>query len=299
MEYLKDVMSSKNYEIYYKTAKSQVDNPLHYHDYLEIYYHKEGACDYISDSRIYTLRPGDIVVIRKQKLHKAVVKDFTSEYKRYVVWMTNEFIETLIQKEEYREIIFNRKEDAELLRLPAVNSEKIREILDNLVEESEQNDSISKDLLENYLRELLLLLCKYSKSSFYIRKVEPRQDPIVKEVMEYLDRHVLDRVSLDEVAENFYMNKFHLMRKFKKHTQMTLMEYLKKKRLMIARNLIADGEPIQTIYRRCGFEDYTNFYRAFKSIYFMSPREYKEYIQAHNHNVLMLRLDGGGNEEEH
>ena len=92
MEYLKDVMSSKNYEIYYKTAKSQVDNPLHYHDYLEIYYHKEGACDYIIDSRIYTLSPGDIVVIRKQKLHKAVVKDFTSEYKRYVVWMTNEFI---------------------------------------------------------------------------------------------------------------------------------------------------------------------------------------------------------------
>ena len=57
MEYLKDVMSSKNYEIYYKTAKSQVDNPLHYHDYLEIYYHKEGACDYIIDSRIYTLSP--------------------------------------------------------------------------------------------------------------------------------------------------------------------------------------------------------------------------------------------------
>ena len=48
-------------------------------------------------------------MIRKQKLHKAVVKDFTSEYKRYVVWMTNEFIETLIQKEEYREIILTGK----------------------------------------------------------------------------------------------------------------------------------------------------------------------------------------------
>ena len=95
-----------------------------------------------------------------------------------------------------------------------------------------------------------------------------------------------------------YMNKFHLMRKFKQHTQMTLMEYLKKKRLMIARNLIAEGEPIQTIYRRCGFEDYTNFYRAFKSIYAMSPREYKQYMQAHNYNVLTLRPDGGGNQEE-
>ena len=80
MEYLKDVMSSKNYEIYYKTAKSQVDNPLHYHDYLEIYYHKEGACDYIIDSRIYTLSPGDIVAIRKQSLHTAVVKALPSYY---------------------------------------------------------------------------------------------------------------------------------------------------------------------------------------------------------------------------
>ena len=73
MEYLKDIMSSQDYEVYYKTSKPQTDSPLHYHDYLEIYYHKYGACDYIIDSRIYTLQQGDIVMIRRQKVHKAVV----------------------------------------------------------------------------------------------------------------------------------------------------------------------------------------------------------------------------------
>lgn len=299
MKYTENIMISKDYEVYYKTAKPQTDTSLHYHDYLEIYYHKTGDCDYIIDSRIYTLQTGDIVIIRSQKLHKAVIKDLTSEYERYVLWMTDEFISNLIEKEEYKKIIFSREENAELMRLPVACSDKIRGVLDSLVEEDGQNDSISKELEINYLKEILLLLCKYSKSHSYIRKVEPKQDPLVRKIMEYLDNRILERVSLDDVADYFYLNKYHLMRKFKKYTKMTIMDYLKKKRLMIARNLIAEGEPIQEIYRMCGFEDYSNFYKAFKSIYGMAPREYKRYMQNHNNNVLTLQLDNGFIQKEH
>jgi len=299
MKYTENIMISKDYEVYYKTARPQTDTALHYHDYLEIYCHKKGDCDYIIDSRIYTLKPGDIVIIRSQKLHKAVIKDLTSEYERYVLWMTNEFISKLIEKEEYKNIIFSREEDAELMRLPDIYSNKIIGVLDSLVEESNQEDEISKDLEKNYLKEILLLLCKYSNNHSYIRRVEPKQDPLIREIMDYLDNRILEKISLDDVSRDFYMNKYHLMRTFKKHTKMTIMDYLKKKRLMIARNLIADGEPIQEIYRMCGFDDYSNFYRAFKSIYSMSPREYKKYMQNHHHNVLTLQLDSGIMQEEH
>ena len=299
MKYTENIMISKDYEVYYKTAKPQTDTPLHYHDYLEIYYHKLGDCDYIIDSRIYTLKPGDLMIIRSQKLHKAVIKDLTSEYERYVLWMTNEFISQLIEKEEYRDIIFSREENAELMRLPAICSDKIKIALDSMVEEANQQDAISKDLEIHYLKEILLLICKFSKSHYYIKNVEPKQDPLVKEIMEYLDGRILEKISLDDVADYFYMNKYHLMRKFKRHTKMTIMDYLKKKRLMIARNLIAEGEPIQEIYRMCGFDDYSNFFRAFKSIYGMAPSEYKRYMQNHHHNVLSLQLDNGFMQEEH
>lgn len=54
--YIKDNMDSPNYEVFYKDNIPSVDHPLHYHDFLEIYYHAEGDCDYIIDSR----RSGEI-----------------------------------------------------------------------------------------------------------------------------------------------------------------------------------------------------------------------------------------------
>lgn len=293
MKYIRDDMISKDFEVYHKKMKSLTDNPLHYHDFFEIYYHMKGDCDYIIDSRVYSLQPGDIVIIRSQKLHKALVKDLTSEYERYVLWMTNEFIGKLISDEEYKKIIYNREDNAELMRLPQKYSEKIRGVLDSLVEENSNSDALSKELQKNYLEEMLLLICKYSRKSSYIKEVEPKQDPLIKEIMEYLDQCLFEKTSLDEVADYFYMNKFHLIRVFKRHTQMTIMDYIKKKRLMVARNMIEEGEPIKEIYRACGFEDYSNFYKAFKSVYGMSPRDYRRYMQEYNHNTLSLQLDEG------
>ena len=43
---------------------------------------------------------------------------------------------------------------------------------------------------------------------------------------------------------------------------------------MMARQLLTDGEPAGQVCRSCGFADYTSFYRAFKSEYGISPREF-------------------------
>ena len=46
------------------------------------------------------------------------------------------------------------------------------------------------------------------------------------------------------------------------------------RRLMLARELIASGRAPGDIYQFCGFGDYANFYRAFKSEYGISPRQF-------------------------
>ena len=43
---------------------------------------------------------------------------------------------------------------------------------------------------------------------------------------------------------------------------------------MLARELIASGRAPGDIYQFCGFGDYANFYRAFKSEYGISPRQF-------------------------
>ena len=51
-------------------------------------------------------------------------------------------------------------------------------------------------------------------------------------------------------------------------------QYIQKKRLLIARQRMAEGQKPVDVYALCGFGDYTAFFRAFRKEYGLSPREY-------------------------
>ena len=291
-------MLSPDYDVYYKEDKPKLDNPLHYHDFLEIYYHQEGDCDYIIDSRIFPLKNGDIVVIRSQQLHKAVIRNLSQDYKRYVVWIDNSYVGRALSP-LYSQLILENHEGSELLRLPEEHSRRVLLTMKNMMTELGSKHSTAVELVRVYLTEILLLLCKYMDTQDSLKTVLPQQDQLVKEVMEYLDMHIQKKVSLDLIAQHFYINKYSLMRKFKQHTQMTVMDYLEKKRLMTARNLIVEGQPIKEINKLCGFEDYSNFYRAFKATYHMSPREYRKYMNQGSNSALTLNTEGMFIADEH
>jgi AraC-like DNA-binding protein len=289
--YIKDNMDSPNYEVFYKDNIPSVDHPLHYHDFLEIYYHAEGDCDYIIDSRIYTLKHGDIVLINNQRLHRAVIKDMTKPYRRFVLWLEYNYLEALLGgKIEYNTMI-GKESRTEIFRLPGQQSEEIELIFRKMCRESEVMDFASSYLQESYLSQLLLLFCRYSQNSQSVEETTFENDEMIQSIMDYIDQHYMEPITLDMIAQHFFMNKYHLMRKFKKHTRMTIMDYCKKRRLIIARNYLMEGARIQDIYKLSGFDDYSNFFRAFKSAYQMSPRDYKNYmIQSHN-STIQLAVD--------
>ncbi|MGB8451670.1 MAG: AraC family transcriptional regulator [Anaerocolumna sp.] len=288
INYSKENMDSPNYEIYYKHNIPMVDHPLHYHDFLELYFHIEGDCDYIIDSRIYTLQKGDIIIINRQKLHRSAIKNFTKPYLRFVLWLDYNFADQLAGELVDFQKLIGSESDVEIIRLPKEQWERMEYILQNLYAESKTQDFVSGFLTKNNLQEIILLICRYSMKNYEIKETSIKNDVVIQAVMSYIDRHYREALTLDEIANHFYMNKYHLMRKFKKHTQMTIMDYCKKKRLMIARDYLMKGISIQNIYKKCGFDDYSNFFRAFRSVYKMSPREYKYYMQKNNNSTIRL-----------
>ena len=50
--------------------------------------------------------------------------------------------------------------------------------------------------------------------------------------------------------------------------------YIIQKRLVVAKQMLREGRPSSMVYQHCGFGDYSNFYRAFKAEYQISPKEF-------------------------
>ena len=82
-------------------------------------------------------------------------------------------------------------------------------------------------------------------------------------------------LSLDHLSERFFISKSHLNRMFKKATGTTAWDYIVVKRLLMARSLLSEGMVPTDVYLKCGFRDYTTFFRAYKKHFGSTPKEYK------------------------
>lgn len=86
----------------------------------------------------------------------------------------------------------------------------------------------------------------------------------IRRVIDYLNQSLESELSLDALAREFYVSKYHLCRLFREQTGVTLFNYYNTKRMALARQLIADGKGATSVALRLGFRDYSTFYRAYK-----------------------------------
>ena len=85
---------------------------------------------------------------------------------------------------------------------------------------------------------------------------------------------VLEDIDPDELAARFFMSKYYMMHKFKQHTNTSLHQYVLVKRILLAKGMLRDGIAAGEVATRCGFADYSCFYRAFRKIVNLSPQDY-------------------------
>ena len=101
-----------------------------------------------------------------------------------------------------------------------------------------------------------------------------RVSKLVKVISNYLDAHLAEPISLDELSQTVFLSKYYLERVFRRETGVSIYQMLLQKRMIHARNLMQEGVPLTSVAQRCGFSEYSGFYRAFRNEYGISPRKY-------------------------
>lgn len=99
----------------------------------------------------------------------------------------------------------------------------------------------------------------------------------VKQVNDYIAEHFAEKISLENLADQFFISKFHLSREFKKQYGTTIGNALTAKRLSFAKSQLRfTDSSVEQIGLDCGFSDVGYFIKVFKSYEGMTPLEFRK-----------------------
>ena len=99
----------------------------------------------------------------------------------------------------------------------------------------------------------------------------------MEQIVDYMDRHYSEKISLDQIAQNMYLSPFYISRIFKSETGDTPINYLISLRMEKARALLLEKQnySIQEIAQCVGYDDAYHFSKLFKKHYGNSPSQYR------------------------
>lgn len=126
-------------------------------------------------------------------------------------------------------------------------------------------------LLTELLTELLLTGCPQSPAQLTGK---------IGAVCAYIDENFTQIRCIDDLADTFFMSKYHLCREFKRQTGKTIMEYISGLRLGAAKIMLSTTDiPVSDIALAAGYGSDNYFYPVFKDSEGMTPLQYRRLWQ--------------------
>ena len=165
-----------------------------------------------------------------------------------------------------------------LLRLPGAAGAQLRASIERLASLRASREYGNDLLAQGALVELMIGINRAAEERGDSRPAGS-SDQVVDAVLHYINEHYSESLTLDQLAEQFFISKYHLLRKFDAQVGTTVHRYILQKRLLNAKQLLAGGVPPNEVCQYCGFGDYANFYRAFKAEYNQTPRQYIQAVR--------------------
>lgn len=114
----------------------------------------------------------------------------------------------------------------------------------------------------------------------------------ISECIEYIEENIKMDLTPELIAKECGYSVFHFCRIFSISQDITLMEYVKKRRLSLARIDLFNGNRIIDIALEYGFETHNGFSKAFKKEYGFSPTQYVKRINAYHDSKLINKIGG-------
>ncbi len=242
-------------------GEKQLD--FHVHDRCEIYYFVGGNAHSLVEASDYPLRKGSLLIMRPGEAHS--IRIFKSEtYERYAV----NFPISVFDSFDPKRILMRPYIDRELGKGNHFYLPGLEDIFAKMTEEKIDEYTRSVTITTGICR-LMEIINKEFDSGKQVKSASPT---VAEEAVAYVNANILKDISVTSLADRFYMSKSAFCKLFKEATGASPWNYITAKRLLEAANMISEGATALEASEKCGFGDYSSFYRAYVKRFGTGPK---------------------------
>lgn len=260
--------------------KDQIIPCNYFSDEYEIYYLNDGEGELFLEKETYFIKKGNLVLINNGQLHKISFSKGTL-YDRIRIQIKEEEFHSLFKLSEKETKKFSYFFDTYhgIFELNEKEQMGVEAILCDIVDEIRNKYSGYQWMAYIKLIEFFIFIVRRKSSDFHSDKtISPRHEK-VQEIAEYIISNFSTEQTLEQLADQFLINKNTLSRMFKEITGFTVIEYINLQRMKKARELLLDKTiSVTEIATLLGYESITYFGRIFKRYMGMTPLKYRNKI---------------------
>ena len=248
----------------------------HAHDYYQLIYCRRGTGEISIGSSVYTATPGKAYFVKPREDHSILPSEGMRVAEIKFELGSNELADAVAMLPEEIDI-----DECVSLRLSI--KEIVKEGMSGALFSHEATNAALTLFLIRLLREQNVSVENMGLQNYYFNnspgtKSEPRNsDSDFLIVLDYIEKHLADDISLEDLARLAHFEKSYLVAKFKEIWGLSPMKYVNTMRIERAKLLLSTtAKSITEIAYEAGFGSIHYFTRYFKETVGITPSEYRE-----------------------
>lgn len=264
----------ENYRYFHLKDTAGQERDFHFHDFDKLVILLAGRVDYLVENERYELKPWDILLVKHHTIHRAII-DKSLPYERIIVYLDRKYFDRVFPDARLMDCFETADRSGRHLLEP--NEEQIKEL--SLVLKAYENSVADTGFGAQTMRDTFIMQLLIQVGRVRAAKPEDQKsgyDPKIEKALSYINENLNSSLSVELLAEQVYLSKYHFMRLFKAQTGSTVHSYVRQKRLMYAARLIREGVAANQAAADSGFSDYSAFHRAFRESFGISPGQLKK-----------------------
>lgn len=149
--------------------------------------------------------------------------------------------------------------------------EKIQTVIRKCLYTLQDEGILQPTQSESILKAVFLLFTLHQ-----VRKHKSEKD--IDKIIKQLKYAPETEIQLEELAEQIYISKYYLIRKFKSIVGLTPHQFQIQNKIRRSQELIEEGKELIEISNELGFYDQSHFIKSFNKVVGVSPKEYKDSV---------------------